>query len=73
MINSGFVIAAWLLANVIAVGVYDVVAFFFLDYTDTVSYWLQSWFMSFPVLALAIGIVIGHLAWPLHRGNGGPK
>lgn len=72
MINSGFAIAAWLLANLILVGVYELVAFFFLSHEDTVSFWLQRWFMAFPVLALCLGVIIGHLCWPL-RMNGGPK
>lgn len=69
--NSGFWIATWILVNVLVVGIYDVCAFFFLTYEETVSYWVQKWFTSFPVLALATGIVLGHLAWPLHRGREG--
>jgi uncharacterized membrane protein SirB2 len=73
MVNSGFCIAAWLLANLVAVGAYDLVAFFFLGYEDTVSFWLQRWFMAFPVAALGLGVIIGHLCWPLHRMGGGDK
>lgn len=70
--NSGLWIALWLVINLGAVGVYDIVAFFFMRAEDTVSWWLQSWFQSFPVLAVAVGILVGHLAWPLHR-DGGPR
>jgi len=58
-------IALWLLGNVLVVGVYDVYAIFHLSQEETVSYWMQSWFRQLPVLAVAVGIVIGHLAWPL--------
>ncbi len=71
--NSGFLIAAWLLANLLAVGAYDVFAFFFARQEDTVSYWIQIWLEQFPILAVSLGIVIGHLAWPLHRFREGPK
>lgn len=67
--NSGFLVAAWLLANVIAVGVYDVIAFFFARPEDEVSYWLQKWFMAWPMLAVALGVVVGHLCWPLRKGG----
>ena len=62
--RSSFIIAVWLLANVAAVGAYDVVAAFFLGEKETVSYWLQNWFRTWPMLAVAFGIVIGHLCWP---------
>jgi hypothetical protein len=69
--NSGLWIALWLLVNCAVVGLYDVIAFFFLDPSDTVSWWFQHWFTQFPVLAVALGILVGHLAWPLHRNGGG--
>ncbi len=68
--NSGLCIALWLLLNCLAVGVYDVVAFFFLRPEDTVSFWLQAWMQRFPVLAVGLGVLVGHLAWPLHGRNG---
>ena len=60
-------IAFWLLFNVFAVGVYDVFAFFFLQPNESVSFWLQRWMQDFPVLALLLGVVIGHLCWPISR------
>ncbi len=71
--NTGFGIAIWLLLNLGLVGAYDVWAFFFGHPEDTVSFWVQHWFQAFPVLALAVGIVIGHLAWPIHRQQGGSQ
>lgn len=60
-----FWIALWLMLNVIAVGIYDLFAYFFLPANESVSFWCQSWLVAFPVLGIALGIVLGHLAWPL--------
>lgn len=65
--NQACVIALWLLTNVLLVGLYDVVAFFFLDTDESVSFWVQRWLHDFAILGVACGIVIGHLAWPLQR------
>ena len=59
-------IAVWLIVNVFVVGVYDIYAGFFLGPDQSVSYWVQTWLKAFPVLGVALGVVIGHLAWPLH-------
>lgn len=63
--QPAFFIALWLLVNVFLVGAYDVFAAFFLTPDETVSFWLQQWFKRLPVMAVAVGIVIGHLAWPI--------
>jgi len=60
-----FFIALWLIGNMFAVGLYDVFATFFLQEKQTVSFWMQAWLREFPILGVAIGIVIGHLAWPV--------
>jgi nitrate reductase NapE component len=65
--NTGLCVALWLLANLALIGAYDVYAFYFLPADQSVSYWLQSWSKSWPMLAVGIGIVIGHLCWPLQR------
>lgn len=70
--TSGTYIAAWIVANLLAVGVYDLIAWRFLPVDQSVSYWVQRWSQEFPVFTLGIGIVLGHLFWPLHRTNGGP-
>jgi hypothetical protein len=67
--NAGFIVALWILGNFLVVGAYDVYGFFFLPPDASVSYWVQKWFQDFPVLAVAIGIVLGHLAWPLHKSE----
>jgi len=63
--QPSMLIALWLLGNVLLVGVYDVYAIFHLTQEETVSFWVQRWFRELPVLAVAVGIVIGHIAWPL--------
>jgi hypothetical protein len=68
-VNAGFLIGIWLLANVAAVGVYDVAIFAFGNPEDSVSVWVQRWMESFPVLAVGLGILIGHLAWPIKRDH----
>lgn len=64
---AGLYISVWLLGNVLIVGVFDIIAFFFLTPEETVSFWVQRWLQAFPILGVALGVVIGHLAWPLHR------
>jgi len=64
-LSPALFIALWLIANVLIVGLYDVFALFFLSPEETVSYWMQAWLRAFPVLGIALGIVIGHLAWPI--------
>lgn len=74
--NAGAMIAVWLLANVAAVGLYDVVIYFMLPEQQTVSYWLQRWFREWPMFAVTFGIIVGHLCWPIARppsaSPGGP-
>jgi TctA family transporter len=48
-------------------GAYDVYATFYLDHSSTVSYLLQSWAVQFPILPLLVGILLGHLFWPVAK------
>ena len=64
--HASLCIATWLLVNLVLVGAWDVYAIFFLGPDETVSFWLQSWMRQFPVLGVAVGILIGHLAWPVY-------
>jgi len=64
---GGFAIALWLLANVALVGAYDLVAYFFLPPDQSVSFWIQCWLREWPMAGIFLGIVVGHLAWPLIR------
>jgi len=70
---AGLYISVWLLANVCIVGLFDIFALFFLTPEETVSFWIQRWFQQFPILAVALGVVIGHLAWPLGRPHLGGR
>ena len=49
-----------------AVGVYDVYATYLANGGETVSDVLGRWGSSFPVLPLALGLVLGHIFWPRH-------
>jgi hypothetical protein len=78
--TPAFFIAGWLLGNVFLVGAFDIYACFFLGPEETVSFWIQRWLIRLPIMGVVLGIVVGHLAWPLTptaiakevlRGNGG--
>jgi len=64
--SNGLCVAVWLLVNLGLVGAYDLYAFFALPDDQSVSYWLQRWCQQIPALAVALGVLIGHLTWPLH-------
>ena len=68
--NPGLLVSFWLLGNLFLVGVYDLYSFFFLPPGNSVSFFFQKWMQEFPVLAVCLGILIGHLAWPLHTNRG---
>lgn len=62
---SGFVLAIWLLANMLIVGVWDMYALLVLQQPEySVSSFLHVWLSRFPILAVGTGILIGHLVWP---------
>lgn len=63
----GFWLAVGFLCFLFALGVYDVYAVFFLPEERTVSHYLRLWSERVPVLPLVVGIVIGHIFFPLHR------
>jgi hypothetical protein len=69
--NPGLFIALWFIINALAVGLYDIYAFWFLPPDQSVSHWVQAWLTEFPVFALAIGVVGGHLFWPIARQQKG--
>jgi len=64
--QTGLCIAVWLLGNLVAVGAYDLFAYFTLPDDQSVSYWLQKWMRAWPALAVLVGYILGHLTWPLH-------
>ena len=52
------------LGLVVAVVVYDIVAYSVWGVGATVSRVTLGWASGLPIIALAIGVVIGHLFWP---------
>ena len=59
MFSPERVVAFWIIANLAAVGVYDVVAG--TTGLPTVSEVIQGWSRTWPALPLGIGLLIGHL------------
>lgn len=60
------VILATLLILVTAFcGLWDVIAVSKGNINDTVSRTLQDWSLMYPVLPLALGVVLGHIFWPV--------
>jgi len=63
------VTALFLVATVIAVAVYDVIAGIFYGDEATITHVVQEWGKKYVLLTIIIGIVLGHLFWPAR----GPK
>lgn len=64
--------AGLLIAFIHIIVIWDVVAGMKWGYQATVSWVLNGWFSDMPVLLLAIGVLIGHTAWPLKAGPVSP-
>lgn len=63
-----FFLAIYLLANILVVGMWDVYALLVIGSKEyTVSFYLSLWAVKFPIGAVAVGIIIGHLCWPNAR------
>lgn len=60
-------LALALLVVMALIGAYDVWAAFTLAPGHTVSELVQSWAVRFPILPFALGLLCGHLFWPLGR------
>ena len=56
----------YLVATLSIVGAYDVYAVLFLGGNSSVSYEIYSLGSRFPTLYLFVGVLIGHLIFPLH-------
>lgn len=54
-----------LLTALLLVGLYDAIAMMFYGTSYTVSYVVRNWSSSFPIISLLVGLVIGHLFWPV--------
>lgn len=61
------VAAAWVLLVVLAiVGVYDFLAVIYWPDGYTISAYLYSLSRKFPVIPVLVGLVMGHLFWPVY-------
>jgi hypothetical protein len=56
----------YLVITLSLVGAYDLYAVLFLGGNSTVSYEIYSLGLKFPTLYLLIGMLIGHIIFPLH-------
>lgn len=65
MHTPAFFLALAFLAVCGMVGGYDVYAAFALPPGNTVSAILYGWGQSFPVFPVVLGILLGHLFWPV--------
>lgn len=61
------ILALVLLALLTAIGVYDVLVSYRVIPGCTVSSVIHDWSQQFPVMPFAIGLLIGHLLWPVGR------
>lgn len=61
-----YFLALSLVAIVAGIAVWDIYAAFAHTPTTSVSDVFYSWSRSFPPLVLAVGMILGHILWPLH-------
>jgi hypothetical protein len=59
--TSAQIVGFWLLANLLAVGAYDLVAMS--TGSPTVSMVIRTWAANFVALPFACGMLAGHLFW----------
>lgn len=65
----GFILAICFITNIAAVALWDLFFVVLVDRSDcTVSHFLSDWVAKWPMFGVTIGIVLGHLFWPQHRG-----
>lgn len=58
------VLALLLLLAVFLSGVWDLIVVAKGHPEDTVSVTLHQWSLLYPILPLAVGIIVGHIFWP---------
>lgn len=63
------IIACLILAALAAAGAWDVYVIFGQPEWVTVSALLSEWSHTFPVLPMLVGLLLGHLFWPVRRGK----
>lgn len=64
MDRTPLIIGIVLVGTLAIAGVWDVWVIVGADERLTVSEVLRGWFTAFPPLALAAGVLLGHLVWP---------
>ncbi len=64
-------LAAWLLVSLIVVLVVDLLALFLELPMSTVSYTLWDWGRRYPAFYLLLGLLLGHIVFPLILTNNG--
>lgn len=67
MQTIGFWLAGFFLIVLAVIGAYDCYALWWLPAGNTVSYYLRDWSEQLLVLPLLVGILLGHLFFPLPR------
>lgn len=63
------ILAAAIIAVLACVGAWDVYSIFALPGNLTVSAIVYAWGQQFPPLVLIIGLILGHLFWPVHPSS----
>ena len=68
-VGGNVVVAIVLLFVLLVVGIYDAIAIMFFGEGYTISMVVKSWARHFPILAVLVGIVVGHLFWPVEPSH----
>lgn len=71
--EAGFWVAAWILGNLVLVGLFDLWNLYSIDSGGTASWYVQSWSRENPLLPLAVGMVLGHLFFGSVRPAADPR
>lgn len=67
-VNLMSMITAWLLlAVLVMVGIWDVYTLLYGESGQSVSQYLHRLATAWPILPFAVGVLIGHLFWPVGR------
>lgn len=67
---TSLTLAAALLGLCLTIGAWDVWVAFGPTGGRTVSSIIYAWGQQFPPLVLGVGLLLGHLFWPVHGGPG---
>jgi hypothetical protein len=59
-------LAVVFLLTVLLIGIWDVFSIRLFGPHSTVSDVLQTWSKMYPILPLTVGLILGHIFWPVH-------